>query len=74
MITVEDAMQTLHQTLQGAYQPQFYSTTAREFRPDPILTGRCAKFEIDPVLAAQQHKFVLDTRFGGNDWIRTSNT
>ena len=72
MTTVEQAMQMLYRVSRGTYQTRYYSTTARQFQPDDLLITK--KFEIDPVLVTQPHTFVADTRFGSNDWTRTSNT
>ena len=56
------------------YVPATHWTTSREFVLNPLYQHTVVQYAEDPVFERQQHEFVLDTTFGGNDWTRTSNT
>ena len=56
------------------YEPVTHWTTVRDFKLDPLYQHTVAQYEDNLMFEKQQHEFVLDTTFGGNDWTRTSNT
>ena len=56
------------------YVPATSWTTTREFTLDPLYQHTVKQYEHDPLFAKQQHKFVLDTTFGGSRQDRTAHT
>jgi hypothetical protein len=56
------------------YVPATYWTTTREFTLDPLYQHTVKQYEDDPLFEPQQHKFVLDTTFGGLRRDRTAHT
>ena len=72
---LRDTTQVLYAKFSNqSYVPATSWTTTKEFTLDPLYQHTVAQYEDDPQFAKQQHKFVLDTTFGSNDWTRTSNT
>ena len=47
MITVEDAIQRLYNMVRGPYVQRTFSTTSRQFVPDPLLHGLPRQFVPD---------------------------
>ena len=56
------------------YVPATYWTTTREFALDPLYQHTVTQYVADPQFEKQQHKFVLDTTFGGSGQDRTAHT
>jgi len=50
MITVEDAMQGMYKVARGPYVQRTFSTTSRQFVPDPLLNPPPKQFVPDPLL------------------------
>jgi len=52
MIDEHTAMDSLYQVANTQpYMPSTYSTTAREFTPDPLLVSQAKEFKPDPLFA-----------------------
>jgi hypothetical protein len=63
MITADDAILSLYQATQGVYQQRVYSTVAREFIPDPMLTPPPIEFKPDLILKSPPMEFKPSTIF-----------
>ena len=77
MITYElrDTVKDLYTAFSNQpYVPATYWTTTREFTLDPLYQHTVKQYEDDPLFDPQQHKFVLDTTFGGLRRDRTAHT
>jgi hypothetical protein len=63
MVNVNDAILSLYQATQGVYQQQVYSTVAREFTPDSMLTPPPMEFKPDLILKSPPMEFKPSTIF-----------
>ena len=52
MITVEDAIQSLYNSVRGTYKQRTFATTARQFVTDPLLHRLPRQFMLDPLLVS----------------------
>ena len=53
MVNVNDAVLSLYDVAHGPYVQKTFSTTSRQFVPDPLLQRLPGQFVLDPLLLAE---------------------